>query len=118
MYLCLTWVSSAERLTPNHPACLGPSSTAVPLHFFPTKRPVKKGAEARAKCPGDTSAWPKACGAFRFSLVFPRKRGSSVMVVVVVVGGRGGLETAASAIISEALMQGGIHGALCNLQER
>lgn len=90
----------------------------MPLHFFPTKRPVKKGAEARAKCPGDTSAWPKACGAFRFSLVFPRKRGSSVMVVVVVVGGRGGLETAASAIISEALMQGGIHGALCNLQER
>lgn len=27
----------------------------------------------------------------------------------------GGLETVALGIISEALMQGGIHGALCNL---
>lgn len=32
------------------------------------ERPAK--AEAFAKCPGDTSAWPKACVAFGFSLVF------------------------------------------------
>lgn len=109
MYLCLTWVSSAERFTRNHPACLGPSSSAVLLLFFPTEdlqeaelRKVSGRHVRLARGPAVSSGSAPSC------VAAPLLQPSA--------GGAGGiLEDVALAIIWEALMQGGIHGALCNL---
>lgn len=79
-------------------------------YSFPRKTCEKRSF---AKCPGrHTSAWPEGPAlAFRFS---SELRGRALLRPFA--GGAGGiLEDVALAIIWEALMQGGIHGALCNL---
>lgn len=72
-------------------------------------RPAKSGASQSVRATRPLGPGPS--GAFRFS---SELRGCALLQPFA--GGAGGiLEDVALAIIWEALMQGGIHGALCNL---
>lgn len=111
MYLCLTWVSSAERFTRKPPSLPGTEQPRGAAPILSHGRPARSGASQSVR--GDTRPLgPQGPAlAFRFS---SELRGRALLRPFA--GGVGGiLEDVALAIIWEALMQGGIHGALCNL---